>query len=349
MSFNIENLIGITTVLEDDGLSFIWTSVPKFMQENIEENEGLLEMVGDLNALISQGFQDLGLPLISARFKVMELFKKNTDQIIPQTLLFIANEEYPLTFIIISSRVVHFDLILDISHNMGMVLKDFMKIYKKYLIKENPQIGIRNFLNQDNGVNYFPSYIDHKINSRSLNDMDSFFNFSIAPRWLNFKREKFSNPNDMNDFEEEISLEFETTIDLLDERIEFDELFFQYLSGLTKSIYDGMLNLGDYTKRDYKNVKPLIDFCVFKSEKHENTYLNFQGLYNHYYKSNEIVIDSILFSGVNSTKPSFNENINLLKNKFNNLLLKMKNKNSNQIEEEFNEFHKQNFSYMARK
>jgi len=349
MSFNIENLIGISTVLEDDGLSFIWTSIPEFMKENVEEKEGYLEMVGDLNSLISQGFQDLGLPLISARFKVMELFRKKTDQIIPQTLLFITNEQHPLTFTIISSKVVNFDLIIDISNNMGMVLEDFMKIYKKFLIKENSQIGIRNFLNQDNGLSYFPSYIDHKINSRSLNDMDSFFNFSMAPRRVNFKREIFQNPDDMNDFEEELSLEYETRIDLSDQKIELNELFFQYFLGLTKSIYDGMLNLGEITKRNYKNIKPLIDFCVFKLENYKDTYLNFQGLYNNYYKSNKITVDSIVFSGINSSIPDLNKNINLLKNKFNNLLLKIKNKNSNQIEEKFNTFHNQNFSYMERK
>ncbi|NHI93431.1 MAG: hypothetical protein EAX96_13170 [Candidatus Lokiarchaeota archaeon] len=349
MSFNIENLIGMATVLEDDGLSYIWTYIPKSMHGYLEEKESYLEMVGDLTSLITQGFQDLGFPLISSRFKVLEIATNNKEQIIPQTILFITNENYPLTFIIISSKVVPLDIIIKISNEMGMVLEDFMKIYKKFLIIEDNNFGIRNFLNKNNGINYFPYYIDYKINTSSQNMIDNFFNFSITPKWLNFKREEFTNLNDINENQELISIIFEKSENHLDEQIKFDELFFQYLSSLSKSIYEGMINLGELTKRNYANLMPLIDFCVFKSGFNSDTYVFFQGLYNNYRKDNKIILDSILFSGLNSKTPNFNNNVNLLKNKFNNLLLKTKVNDSNQISMMFEEFFNQNYPYMVKK
>ncbi|MHA1799844.1 MAG: hypothetical protein ACTSVY_15460 [Candidatus Helarchaeota archaeon] len=349
MSFNIENLIGVTTILEDDGLSHVWVSIPDTMKKHLKKNKDILEMFGDLNALISKGFQDLGFPLICARFKVNEFSKNDNDQIIPQSVVFISNEHVPLTFIIISSRIIHIDILIDISEEMGNAIEDFSKIYNKYLKQTNNHKGIRQFLKENNGLNLFPTYIDHKINMLSQNSIDKFFNFAITPNWLKFTRKKITLSKNTNDIEEIISISYNSNIFLHDFKVEFNELFFQYVNGLLNCIQEGINNLGNITKRNYRDLRPLIDFCVFKAESMNDSYLICQGLHNVYQiNSNEIIIDSILFSGINSYMDNLDKNVNYLKNRFNNLLLKNKNKHVDEIVQGFNTYFQSNFPYMEK-
>lgn len=345
----IENLIGITTILEDDGLSYVWTSIPESMKTLLEEKKDHIEMFGDLNALIRQGFQDLNYPLLSARFEVIEISNRKNEQIMPQTILFMANQHVPLTFIIISSRVVPLDLIQGISSKMGLALVDFVKIHKKYQKAQAPEGEIRDFIKKNLGLEQFSTYIDYKITMQTPNTVENTFNFSLKPNYLEFKREKVSNFNKINEIENLIKLNYDSKIHLEEAKIGFSNLFFQYLSGLLGCIYEGIKNLGESTNRNYHNLKPFMDFCVFKAGTEGDSLIIFQGLQNvHLLTSNEIMIDSFLFSGLNSNSPSA-KNVNFLKNRFNNILLKLQKKAENEVPQLLDSFLKSSFPQLERK